>query len=153
MSFDPNLFTQTTNEGELSTDYLTVQESEYPAVVKNVAARQAKDSIILDVNWSIDDDAVREFMGRDEVLVRQSVFLEMTDNGTLDMGKGKNVQLGRLRQALGQNTGAPWSPNMLEGQCATIFVTERTVTTDKEGNELPEDQWKKYNDVKGVMPR
>jgi hypothetical protein len=151
MSFDPNLFVQSQNEGALSTQYVPIPEAEYTAVIDAIKARQAKDNYILDVTWAIDSDEIRELTGMDKPTVRQSIFLDITPQGGLDIGKGKNVQLGRLREALGQNDGRPWSPNMLEGQVATIMVTQRLVDTDKDGNALPESEHKIYNDVKGVM--
>lgn len=49
----------------------------------------------------------------------ESYFVDMLEQPgqrpQLDMGKGKNVKLNRLREALGQNTGAPWQPSMLRG--------------------------------------
>lgn len=150
MSFDPNLFVQATVEGVLSTQYTAVPEGEYQAIVKEVKGRMAKDSAVLDVSWIIDDESVRELTGMDEPTVRQTIFLDVTETG-LDLGKGKNVQLGRLREALGQNTGAAWSPAHMEGKVATILVTQRVVTTDKDGRILPESEHRTYNDVKGVM--
>ncbi|MGH2638967.1 MAG: hypothetical protein ACRDF4_06765, partial [Rhabdochlamydiaceae bacterium] len=50
-------------------------------------------------------------------------FLELTSSGAIDFGKGKNVGLGRLREALGQNKiGKPWSFNMIRGSLAWGFV-------------------------------
>ena len=53
------------------------------------------------------------------------MFLDMDENGDLELGKGKNVDLGRLREALGQNTGGNWSPSQLVGSSATIHVSNR----------------------------
>ena len=59
----------------------------------------------------------------------------------LDMGKGKNVALGRLREATDLNVpGQPFAMAMFPGRLAKIKVTQRP------GNEP--DQV--YNDVRGV---
>lgn len=50
------------------------------------------------------------------------IMLDLTDSGGLDMTKGRNVNLGRLREAAGLNTpGQPFSFPMLEGR--TVKVT------------------------------
>lgn len=152
MSFDPNLFVQATVEGELSTQYIPIPEGEFTGVVKEIKGRLAKESAILDVYWVVDDASVREITGMEEPTVRQSIFLDITENGTLDLGTGRNVQLGRLRAALGQNTGSSWSPNNMVGQVAMLTISQRSVVTDKEGNALPESEHRIFNDVKGVTP-
>lgn len=45
----------------------------------------------------------------------QGYFLDITPDGKFDNGKGKNVGINKLRDALGQNSGGPWNPNMLRG--------------------------------------
>ena len=68
-----------------------------------------------------------------EPTVRQTIWLDLTESGSLDFGKGRNVGLGRLRDALGQNeTGKPWQPGMMVGGVAKIKVTH---SIDKRDNE------------------
>lgn len=58
-----------------------------------------------------------------EPTVYQTIWLDISGSGGLDTSKGKNVGLGKLRDALGQNReGQPWSPGMLVGQVALIRV-------------------------------
>jgi len=67
-------------------------------------------------------------LGR-EPKVRQSLMLDVRADGALEFGKGKNVGLGRVREALGQNsTGRPWSFPMLGGQLAKVKVKHRLDT-------------------------
>lgn len=127
--FDEDAFMSSTSEGEMSTEMIPVPVGEYQAVVKKVATRSGSsekgDWAVLDVTWSIDDAEVTAVTGMDSPSVRQSIFLDVSESGGLDLGKGKNVGLGRLREALGQNTGAAWSPSMLEGNVATVMVEHR----------------------------
>lgn len=127
--FDEDAFMSSTSEGEMSTEMIPVPVGEYQAIVKKVATRSGSsekgDWAVLDVTWSIDDAGVTEATGMDSPSVRQSIFLDVSESGGLDLGKGKNVGLGRLREALGQNTGAAWSPSMLEGNVATVMVEHR----------------------------
>ena len=54
-------------------------------------------------------------MGRDKVVVSKQIILDVTPNGAIDTGKNKNIELGRLRAAAGQNDGQPWSVGHLRG--------------------------------------
>lgn len=61
------------------------------------------------------DDGMRAKMGRDKVLVPfDGGFLDLDNNGRLDMSAGKNVKLNQLRDALGQNTPG-WQLAKLQG--------------------------------------
>ena len=137
--FDPDTFLSSTTTEASSTEYVPVPEGEYLAVVTKVAARATERAKILDVTWEIDDEAVKAETGLEHPTVRQSVFLDVNEQGALETGKGKNVDLGRLREAVGQNTpGQPWSPTMLEGQVARVRVAHRMY------------EGRTYADVKGV---
>jgi len=136
--FDPELFTGTAVEGEMSTEFTPIPEGEFNAIVSGVKAREAKGHVMLDVSWDIDDAAVAEATQRDKNTARQTLFLDMTESGGMDMGKGKNIQLGKLREALGQNGPGAWSPSMLEGKVAKVKIAHR----------MYEGQI--FSDVKGV---
>jgi len=127
--FDADTFLSGTVEGEMSTDFVPIPEGEYAAFIKGVAARSTSSDkgeyVILDVTWAVDDGEVAKTVGIDNPTVRQSIFLDVTENGGLDLSKGKNIQLGRLRDAVGQNDGGPWAPSMLEGQVGRIRVAHR----------------------------
>jgi len=138
-NFDPDLFLSAQTTDSLSTQSNPVPEGEYNAVISSVEVRQAKSSTIMDIKWAIDDAAVAEATGIKTPTVRQSVFLDITANGGLDTSKGKNTQLGRLREAVKQNkAGMPWSPAQLSGSVARITVKHRI-----DGENI-------YTDVKGV---
>ena len=153
MTFNPDLFVAAQTDEASSTQYTPIPEGEYSARVDKVAAREPKPGMaMLDVTWILNDEGVRELTGLEEPRVRQSVFLDIDEAGQLEMGKGKNVSLGRLRQALNQNTpGVAWAPNNLIGAAAVILVTQRIVTEDRDGNALPEHEHRTFNDVRGVM--
>lgn len=76
------------------------------------------------IKWDVQDQEAKAAVDRETLSVTQSVLLDLTDDGTgLDMGKGKNIGLGQIRTALGQNTpGSAWSPAMIEGQVAKLKV-------------------------------
>lgn len=111
---------------------------EYHGIINDVKPRQwqSKDGtqtgIALDVLWSIEDSGVQEFLGRKEVIVKQGIMLDINPNtGGLDMSSGKNVGLGRLREAVGLNeAGSPFAFNMLPGQSAKVSVNHRIAGDD-----------------------
>jgi len=137
--FDPATFLNTNYEEKGSTTYTPVPESEYVAVsIGEVKARQGeKDGntyTMADINWEIDSSRypeVANITGREKNVVRQTVFLDLTPAGHLDMGKGKNVQLNRVREAVGQNEdGRPWNFNMLIGQAGKVLVKHKPDSRD-----------------------
>lgn len=84
-------------------------------------------------------EEVAQELGRTTARVRQQIFVRRTPEGRLDP-KG-NIQLGRLREAVGQNVGGPWAPRMLlAAPPLAVEVTQRVV----------EDVV--YNDVASVKP-
>jgi hypothetical protein len=127
--FDPDQFMSSESEGEMSTEFTPVPEGEYNAVITSVEPRQftsAKGTFtVLDITWAIDDATVSEVTGMESPKVRQTAFLDLTASGGLDMGKGKNITLGRVREAIGQNNPGPWSPTQLEGNVAIVKVEHR----------------------------
>ncbi len=55
-------------------------------------------------------------LGEDQVpQVRWEEFIDITEDGTLDVSDGKNIKLGKLRQACGQNSDDEWSLGDLKG--------------------------------------
>lgn len=126
MSFDPDQFLNTSTDAPMSTEFTPVPEGEYNAVVSKIEARQTSNGkSILDVVWAIDDEIVRKVTGMDNPTCRQTIWLDVTDSGALDISKGKNIGLGRLREALGQNKPGAWAPSMLIGNVARVLISHR----------------------------
>jgi len=72
------------------------------------------------------DQMPNQALKRDKVLVPMNIWLDIK-NGALDMEEGKNVGLGRLRKAIGQNTPGPWNPLMMKGKGPVMIkVTQRS---------------------------
>lgn len=139
--FDPDEFLQATIEGSNSTSRPPIPEHEAMGVIEKISIRTPNQSTILDVFWGVDSDEARNATGLDSPSVRQSIFLDIDGNGHLDMSEGMNVQLGRLRKAVGQNAEGPWSFNNLVGATARIAITQRPDQNDPQTI---------YNDVKSV---
>ncbi len=131
--FNPDTFLEMSVAEANSIVSVPVPVAEYIAVIEEVKARpwQAKDDpskvgMALDVFWNIDDANVKALLERDKIVVKQGLMLDVTPEGGLDMGKGKNIGLGRLREAVKLNVpGQPFSFKMLPGQAARIRVKHR----------------------------
>lgn len=131
--FDPNQYLDMQTTESNDTKVVPVPVGEYLAMVSEVKARSwtsksdpTKSGIALDLQWEIEDTNVKSLLDRDKVTVKQGIMLDMTGSGGLDMGKGKNVGLGRVREATGLNTpGAPFAASMLTGRMAKVTVKHR----------------------------
>lgn len=123
-SFDPVNFLNTETNEATSTELIPVPVGEFPAVIKSLKPRVLSDGrAVVDVWYAINDSDVSEETGQAEPLVRQSLWLDLLDNGAMDFSRGKNVQLGRIREALGQNSpGKPWNPGMLIGGVVRVKI-------------------------------
>lgn len=125
-SFNADAFLATEVQGELETEFTPIPEAEYQALLKEIKPGSTpKGSPYMEVYWIIDDQTVRDLLGQDEPTAKQQVWLDFTEAGSLEFGKNKNIGLGRLRDALGQNTGKPWKPTDLLGQVATVRIKHR----------------------------
>lgn len=132
MSFDPNTFLNSTYEEANDTKIVPCPAGEYLAIadkveVKPWASRDGSSSgLKLSILWDIQSDDAKAIVGRDSVKVPQDQMLDLTDTGALDMGKGRNVGLGRLREALGMNApGEPFSMGAIQGRMAKVVVSHR----------------------------
>lgn len=131
--FDPQSFLDMQITESNDTVSTPVPVGEYIAMIEKAELRTwtKKDDpsvsgLALDLIWNIDDPAVKEALGRDKVTCKQGLMLDLTESGALDMGKGKNVGLGRLREAVDLNTpGQPFAFSMLPGRMAKVVVSHR----------------------------
>jgi hypothetical protein len=145
--FDPDTFMNTVETGAMSTEYVPIPQMICPGIIKEVKPRKIEgkdgndDSYLLDIEWLLDNEDVRQQLDRKELVARQSIFLDMTPQGTLDMGNGKNVQLGRLREALKQNDPMqPWALSSLRGAGPAMCKIGHRKDTKVEGRVYSEVQ-------------
>lgn len=144
--FSPEQFLDMQTTDANSTQSVPVPVGEYTALIDKVEVKswQKRDDpsvggLKLSMLWSIDDASVKEILGRDKVTVKQEIMLDITDAGGLDMGKGRNTGLGRLREAVKLNTpGQPFAFSMLQGRMGKVKVDHRV-----DGENI-------YAEVKGV---
>lgn len=131
--FNPEQFLDQQFTEANDTKLVPVPVGEYTAIAGDVKCRQwqsksdpSKSGLTLDITWEIDDPAVKELLGRERVTVKQGIMLDLTESGSMDMGKGRNVGLGRLREALDLNKpGQAFSFSMVPGRLAKVSVSHR----------------------------
>ena len=118
-TFDAATFLNQEVDGPMETNYTPVPANDYTAMVDDIDAREVTTergkSIVLDITHLIDDPALADEMGMDRLTVRQGIFLDVDPNGAIPLGPNKNVKLGRLRAAVGQNQTGAWNFMMLKG--------------------------------------
>lgn len=151
--FNPELLLDVTSDAAMSTKENLVPEGEYEGTIKGLKGRQTSSDKgtynWLDVTVEIDGNQrtatgqlISEIINRPSTQMRYSIGLDLTDTGTLDVGQGRNVALGRLREAVGLNQpGVPFKMRDLEGRRARFLVKHRF---DKD------DPSKEYVDIRSA---
>lgn len=137
--FDPQAFLNSTLPGANSTKREIVSPGVYPAAISNLEIKNGvvqkdgpnygKPWVALNFRWNIRNEPINAVMGQETVVVFDSCFLELDEAGGVAMGKGKNVQLGKLREAIGLNTG-PIQFAALDGRVAKINVINEPYKDD-----------------------
>ena len=137
--FNPEDFKKSVTTQEGSTKVTPCPTGEWIAKIDKVTFRQnpgkkdpSQTYTFGDISYEVDNDEVRRICDREKVTVRQSFSVDLSEDGSsLDMGKGKNVALNRVRDAVGQNqAGQAWSPEMLEGKILRVKVKHRPDDND-----------------------
>ena len=131
--FNAEQFLDQVVEGAMDTRVVPCPEGDWQMEVKSYSARtwKSKDGtkagVALDLIWNVTDYTALTTAGVDELSCKQGIMLDITPEGKLDTGKGKNIRLGRLREALGLNEkDQPFSFALLTGRVAVGTVTHRT---------------------------
>ena len=134
-SFSVDSFAQGSFEGKGDTRRLRIEPKKgYSAIIEGpwqekgkTGLRIEKGYLILDVMWRVNDPEQATRLGVEKLpLVRQSIFLDVTPAGGLDMAPFKNGDLNRLRDALGlNNDGQRWQFSDFIGKAAKIDVDQR----------------------------
>jgi hypothetical protein len=144
-TFDPATFMNQTVDEPISADYVLCPEGEYQAMIddfdenvfrtnefvysKGPSAGLPGEMTTFNCPWVIQDDRAKLALNRDKVIVPMPVILDFDQNGALDHGTNKNVKLGQLREATGQNGKGPWTiANLKNAGPAMVRVVHREIT-------------------------
>lgn len=130
MAFDAKAFMETKVTGAMSTEREKVPEGDYRFMIDagegwiefasgtiGKGERAGQQWVSAEIRCLCQDDAVKAQLGRDKVIVRKKLFIDIDPaTSTISTVKGANVDLGQLREALGQNDPKkPWDWSKLEG--------------------------------------
>lgn len=130
MVFDPKQFMGMVVDAPMATKITPAPEGEWKCMISTLTpvvdwfdeaewqdkkTGQKKTQPTLKVPCEIIDDRARELVKRERLIVTYDAFLDLLPNGNLDTGEDKNVRLGALREALGQNNERNWTFERLYG--------------------------------------
>lgn len=151
--FNAEQFMQSTYNEANSTRLKPVPPGEYVGVIEPIDAKNFSSGISqktgepwarLDVYIECADQRIQDACGVPSRRIKAGIMLDMTPSGGLDMSEGKNITLGRLREAVGLNKpGQPFSFPQLGGKLVKISVQHRPD---------PKDASIIYEDVKAFFP-
>lgn len=149
MSFDPDKFMQTTVDQPFETERTLCPAGEYKMVVDDFTSeafeaiefeykkgeRAGTKGVMHKFNcpFVILDDKVAADLDQEKVIVYKTINLDLDDDGNLVWGKNKNIALGQLRNAVGQNGPGPWAPSQLRGSKTFIGKVEHRTGKRKDG--------------------
>ena len=132
MTFNPEALEAAVIEAENATTIDPLEEKDYPGVIKEykfVAPNKPDQSPKMDVYWILDDPEQQAKLEREELVCRQTVWLDITEEGAIKTGPNVNVGLGRLREAIGLNKPG-FRFEQLTGSAATVTVKQSTKEDD-----------------------
>ena len=149
--FDVNAFmNETFDAGQLDTQIIPVPEGEHMAQIgtdekdvnvrTGVSQKNNRAWMMLELNCYLTDPNLAAQLKRENPRVRYSFMLDLNNDGKLDLGPQRNVNLGKLRDAVGQNKPGAWSFAMLRGQPIKVKVKQKK----------SEDGESTYSEVVGV---
>lgn len=143
-TFDPATFMTQTVDQPIQDEYILCPEGEYQAVIDDFTTDAFRtnefeykrgpnaglpgEMTTFNCPWVIQDDRAKVALNRDRVIVPMPIILDFDASGQLDHGTNKNIKLGQLRTAVGQNGAGTWSIQNLKnaGPCV-VRVKHREV--------------------------
>lgn len=156
-SFDPNEFMQQTvdtpTEG-LQTEMKLCPEGEFRAMIDNFDAQAFErfeftyqkgpqagmpgSMTKLNLPFKISDDPrIQEALGRAETTVRKSINLDFKEGtNQLDFGTNRNLELNRVRAAVGQDQPGPWTFSQLGGAGPVMIRVVHRTGKRKDGTDF-----------------
>lgn len=156
--FDPSTFmNETIDAPKGDTTIQQCPEGEFRAMIddfdenafRNFDAKEGsksagKNFTVFQPMFVIQDAAVQAELEREKVSVpHRGIFLDFDSSGALDFSKGKNVDLNRLREAVGQNEAGQWNFSMLKGAGPVMVQVKQIADKD--------DPEKKFSKVTKVV--
>lgn len=139
--FNADILLNTAVEGANATKIPNLPEgSDYIGQVVDIAIKNGADKdgkaytrLELQVEVTADQEPRVALMELDKKRVRVDALLDINEQGTLDMSASKNVNLGRLREAMGLNDPSrKFSIGMFRGQMIKFDIAHNPSKDDPE---------------------
>lgn len=133
--FDAQALLNATYTEANATKLVPAPVGDYTGVVTKVAVKSGNDKngdtwTRFEMYLESTDPKLQQ-IGMEKKTFRADMLLELTPQGTIDSGEGKNVQLGRAREAAGLNQpGMPFSLGMFQGQGFKFTVSHEPDSKD-----------------------
>jgi hypothetical protein len=150
-NFDVASFMNESIDATLDTKLDPIPEGEHMAQIgtddkdvdlaSGVSAKNGRAWLRLDMRVTFTDPNLAAQLKREKVTGRYSIMLDLNEQGKLDLRPQRNINLGKLRDAVGQNRPGPWNFNMLKGQPIKVKVKQKP-------NE--DDPMNPYSEIVGV---
>ena len=130
MPFNPQEFLNKTIDSPMATQIKPCPEGEWKAMIStkipvlewfdeaswtDKKTHQTKTQPTIKIPVEIIDERAKELIARETIIVSYDGFLDMLPNGHFDTGEDKNVRLGAIREAVGQNQETGWTVERLFG--------------------------------------
>lgn len=134
-TFDPKSILDLGTTDKFETEITLAPERDYTANIYEIDGRGGvKDGRpwrALNIRWLVTDaDDVKTELGIENLFLYQYIFLDLNEQGGLASGTNKNVALGKIRTAVGQNEeGEAWSIRDLIGAGPAVLTYKHKVNS------------------------
>lgn len=152
MDFNPDEFMTQTIDQPLETEFKLCPAGEYQAMIDDFTSEAFEkfdfeyqrgpnaglpgSMTKFNCPFVINDEKAKAELNRDKVVVSKQIILDIAkDSGQLDWGTNKNIALGQIRSAAGQNSPGPWSISQLRGAGPCMVKVEHITFKRKDGTE------------------
>lgn len=141
-TFNADAFMNDTVDAPMATSLQSVPDGEYQAVIGDFTSEAFKtieiadkknpgqkiSRPVLEVPFIIQDAALSAKMEREQIVHRETYWLDFDASGKIATGADKNVRLGQLRDALNQNTPG-WAPSHLRNMGPLLIAIKSKAGT------------------------
>lgn len=147
--FNADDFMNETVDQPLETEFKLCPAGEYPAMIDDFGSDAVENFEFeykrgprageqgsmkkLTIPFVIQDEKAKAELNRDKVVVTKQLILDVDAAGRLDFGTNKNIALGQVRNAVGQNNPGPWSIGNLKGAGPVMVKVEHINFDRKDG--------------------
>jgi hypothetical protein len=144
--FDPDAFLSQTVDGPLETEYKLVPVGEYRAMIDDFTSESVEQ---IDFNrrdgtpgamtkfncpFVLDAPQVALDLNRTKIVVMKQMILDIDDAGRIATGPNRNVELGRVRKAVGQEAVQGWTLPQLRNAGPCMVKVEHRSGLRKDGS-------------------